>query len=116
MPSLKNVRQICIQKSRNYGIMNRSLHYISWSDFVPYAGLEGVACGLRSNVESLANGTPESRLYMFVRKTNVCMPEQKADAVRGKTFYTPQHQSYAGRIFIVRPFSVMSAYSWSVIR
>ena len=39
--------------------------------FAPYAGLQGAAGGLRSNV------TPESRSNMFARRTGLCLPEKK---------------------------------------
>ena len=43
-----------------------------------YAGLEGAACGLRSNE------TPESRLIKGVRKAGVCLPENRAEFVQKK--------------------------------
>ena len=41
-----------------------------------YAGLEGAACGLRSNE------TPESRLIKGVRKTGGCLPGNRAVSVQ----------------------------------
>ena len=59
--------------SKNDGV-SRKLELMS----ALYAGLEGAACGLRSNE------TPESRLYKFVRKAGVCLSENRAEFVQKK--------------------------------